>query len=73
MATMLPSLLHLPTFPDHVAILFLNLLDYLIVPITHIHDLLCPDDGSIGDLDLISEHIQRISRHLLDNRNGLFR
>lgn len=56
-----------------LAVLMLNLFDCLIIPVTHIHDLLCPDNCSISNLDLIPEDIQRIRWHFLDNRNGLLR
>ena len=70
---LIPRLLYLPLLPDHLAGLLFHFLNGLIVLVFDIHDLLCPDDSSIGDLDLVPQDIQRIRRHLLDNRNGLFR
>ena len=69
----IPSLLYLPFLPDHIAVLLLHLLNGLILLIFHIHDLLRTNDGGIGNLDLVPQDIQRVRRHLLDNRNGFFR
>ena len=64
---LVPGLLNLPTFTNHVAVLFLHLFNGLIFPVFHIHNFLRPDDGCIGNLYLIPEDVQRILWHFLYN------
>ena len=70
---LIPGLLHFPFLPDYLPGLVRHLFNSLVLPVTHIHNLLCTYNGRIGNLYLIPQDIQWIIRHLLYNGKGLFR